>query len=107
MIELGHAAKRIGVETIVGFSGSPHWHMIAGFPPVVADDINAGFRQFVSCWSPVIDEYERLGVRFALEVHPGQVAFDYWTTKRTLDEMKSPTRLWHQFRPRSSLLAVY
>ena len=27
----------------------------------------------------------KLGVRFALEVHPSEIAYDYWTTKRTLD----------------------
>ena len=87
MIELGHAAKNAGIRTIVGFSGSPHWHMIAGFPPVKAGDIEAGFREFVDRWVPIIDEYEKLGVRFALEVHPGQIAFDYWSTEQTLSAM--------------------
>lgn len=87
MIELAHAAARVGVPTVVGFSGSPHWHGIAGFPPVSAADVDAGFREFADRWNPIIDAFEAADVRFALEVHPGQVAFDYWSTKQTLDAL--------------------
>ena len=29
--------------------------------------------------------FDECGVRFALEVHPSEIAYDYWTTQRTLE----------------------
>ena len=34
MIRLGEAAKMLGVDTVVGFTGSPIWHMLYAFPPI-------------------------------------------------------------------------
>ena len=31
--------------------------------------------------------YDECGVKLALEVHPTEIAFDYWSTKRLMDEL--------------------
>lgn len=80
-------AALLEVPVVSGFSGSPIWHMIAGWPPITPADIDGGYELFAEQWSPIIDVFEAEGVRFALEVHPSEIAFDYWTTKRTLDVM--------------------
>ncbi|MFE9252231.1 sugar phosphate isomerase/epimerase family protein [Streptomyces sp. NPDC007088] len=85
MTALPAAAARLGADTVVGFTGSPVWHMFMLFPPVEQDDIDAGYREFASRLHPVLDAFDAAGVRFALEVHPTEVAYDYWTTARTLD----------------------
>jgi len=36
-------------------------------------------------WNPILDVFDECGVRFALEVHPTEIAFDPITTKRALD----------------------
>jgi sugar phosphate isomerase/epimerase len=78
-------AARLGVDTVVGFTGSAIWKYVAMFPPVSRELIDAGYRDFVERWSPILDVFDEVGVRFAHEVHPSEIAYDYWTTQRTLE----------------------
>src|SRR5215218_5195062 len=79
------AAAAFGVDTVVGFTGSAIWHYVAMFPPVADDVIQAGYADFADRWNPIIDVFDEVGVRFAHEVHPSEIAYDYWTTVATLD----------------------
>ena len=47
--------------------------------------VAAGYRDFAERWNPVLDVYDAEGVRFAHEVHPTEIAYDFWTTKRALE----------------------
>ncbi len=85
MKDTARAAARFGVKTVVGFTGSSIWITLAGFPPVPPDMIKAGYEDFAKRWNPIIDVFDEVGVRFAHEVHPSEIAYDYWTTKRTLE----------------------
>ena len=80
------AAARLGVGVVTGFTGSRIWRFVAMFPPVPSSRIDEGFADFAARWSPIIDVFEDVGVRFALEVHPSEIAYDYWTTERALRE---------------------
>ncbi|MEV5750473.1 sugar phosphate isomerase/epimerase family protein [Actinoallomurus sp. NPDC052308] len=79
------AAARLGVRTVVGFTGSSIWHTVAMFPPVPAEMVERGFADFAERWNPILDVFDEVGVRYAHEVHPGEIAYDYWTTVRALD----------------------
>jgi sugar phosphate isomerase/epimerase len=79
------AAAELGVDTVVGFTGSAIWKYVAMFPPVGQDVVDAGYRDFADRWNPILDVFDEVGVRFAHEVHPSEIAYDYWTTKRTLE----------------------
>ncbi|WP_017538814.1 sugar phosphate isomerase/epimerase family protein [Nocardiopsis halophila] len=79
------AAARLGVDTVVGFTGSPIWKYVAMFPPVGADVIEAGYAEFAERWNPILDVFDEVGVRFAHEVHPSEIAYDHWTTERALE----------------------
>src|SRR5581483_5549088 len=79
------AAAKFGVKVVNGFTGSPIWHVVAMFPPVPPEMIENGYKEFADRWNPIIDVFDQVGVRFALEVHPGEIAYDFWTTKRTLE----------------------
>jgi sugar phosphate isomerase/epimerase len=86
--ELKHTARlaqRLGVDTVVGFTGSSIWPYVAMFPPVPESRIQAGFEDFADRWNPILDVFDECGVRFAHEVHPGEIAYDYWSTVRTLE----------------------
>ncbi|MPY79536.1 MAG: TIM barrel protein [Actinophytocola sp.] len=86
--EMKHTARvaaALGVRTVVGFTGSAIWKYVAMFPPVPAELVEAGYKDFADRWHPIMDVFEAEGVRFALEVHPSEIAYDYWTTVRTLD----------------------
>jgi sugar phosphate isomerase/epimerase len=82
------AARRLGVETVVGFTGSSIWQYLAMFPPVSEAVIEAGFDDFASRWNPILDVFDSEGVRFAHEVHPGEIAYDYWTSVRSLEAIE-------------------
>ncbi|WP_105032476.1 sugar phosphate isomerase/epimerase family protein [Arthrobacter ruber] len=78
-------AKKLGVDTVVGFTGSSIWQYVAMFPPVPASVIDAGYQDFADRWNPILDVFDECGVRFAHEVHPSEIAYDYWSTQRTLE----------------------
>jgi sugar phosphate isomerase/epimerase len=84
LIETGNVAKRMGIKTVVGFTGSPIWHLMYSFPAVPPEMIQKGYEDFARRFLPVLDEYAKLGIRFALEVHPTEIAFDIHTAHLTL-----------------------
>ncbi|MGH7920300.1 MAG: sugar phosphate isomerase/epimerase family protein, partial [Candidatus Dormibacteraceae bacterium] len=56
----------------------------AMFPPVSDDVIQEGYADFARRWNPILDVFDEVGVRFAHEVHPSEIAYDFWTTERAL-----------------------
>ena len=84
MADTARAAARLGVGVVNGFTGSPIWHLLYSFPPVPPEWIEDGLREFASAWGPVLDVFQEEGVRFALEVHPTEIAFDIVTTERAV-----------------------
>jgi sugar phosphate isomerase/epimerase len=78
-------AAALGVKTVTGFTGSSIWKAVAMFPPASDEWIAAGYRDFADRFHPILDVFEEVGVRFALEVHPSEIAYDYWTAKATLE----------------------
>ena len=78
-------ARRMGVDTVVGFTGSAIWKYVAMFPPVPDGLLDAGYEDFAARWNPILDVFDGEGVRFALEVHPSEIAYDYHSAVRALD----------------------
>lgn len=85
LILTGKAAKALGIDTVVGFTGSSIWHLLYSFPPVTDKMIEEGYKDFARRFKPILDEYSKLGVRFALEVHPTEIAFDTFSARRALE----------------------
>ncbi|MTE23014.1 sugar phosphate isomerase/epimerase [Microbacterium sp. ZXX196] len=85
MQRAARVARKLGVDTIVGFTGSSIWKYVAMFPPVGQDVIDAGYEDFAARWKPILDVFDAEGVRFAHEVHPSEIAYDHWTTVRALE----------------------
>ncbi|MDR1623489.1 MAG: sugar phosphate isomerase/epimerase [Tannerellaceae bacterium] len=99
LIRTAHAAKALGVNTVVGFTGSSIWQYLYSFPPVPADRIEEGFRDFARRFTPILDEYQKLGVRYALEVHPTEIAFDTVTARRALDALDNHPAFGFNYDP--------
>ena len=100
------AAAAFGVKQVNGFTGSSIWHMLYSFPPNNFDDIEAGYADFATRWNPILDVFDDVGVRFGLEVHPTEIAYDVPTTEKTLAAIShrpafginfDPSHLIHQF----------
>lgn len=106
MIDTGKAAKLFGVNVVNGFTGSSVWAKLYFFPPTNQDDINKGYVDFAQRWTPILDSYQADGIKFGLEVHPTEIAYDIITFQRAIDAVNGhpafganfdPSHLIHQF----------
>lgn len=93
------AAKNLGVKVVNGFTGSSIWHMFYSFPPATEDMIEAGFSHFAKMWNPILDVFDECGVKFALEVHPTEIAFDIVTARRALKAVGNREAFGFNFDP--------
>ncbi len=93
------AAQQLGVEVVNGFTGSGIWHMLYGFPPVAEATIEQGFADFADAWNPILDVFGECGVRFALEVHPTEIAFDIYTAEQALEALGHRDEFGFNFDP--------
>jgi sugar phosphate isomerase/epimerase len=84
MMDTARAAAAFGVTIVNGFTGSSIWSQLYSFPPNDFATIEAGYEDFAERWGPIIDVFDQEGVRFGLEVHPTEIAYDFVTTRRTL-----------------------
>jgi len=78
------AAKKFGVKVVNGFTGSPVWHLLYFFPPTTDAMIDRGFEEFAARWKPILDVFEQEGMKYALECHPAEIAYDILTAERAL-----------------------
>ena len=85
MKNTARAAARLGVKVVPGFTGSSIWHLLYSFPPVPPAMIEAGYRDFAARFKPILDVFQKEGVKFALEVHPTEIAFDLSSAARAVE----------------------
>ncbi len=99
MKDSARAAKNLGLKVVNGFTGSSIWHMLYGFPPASPEMIEAGFARFAELWNPILDVFDECGVKFALEVHPTEIAFDLYTAKRAVEAIGKREAFGFNFDP--------
>jgi sugar phosphate isomerase/epimerase len=99
MIKTAEAAARLGVPVVNGFTGSPIWHLIYSFPPVSQPMIDDGFNEFATRWTPILDRFKALGIKFGLEVHPTEIAFDIASAQRALKAVNNHPAFGFNFDP--------
>ncbi len=106
IIDTASAAELFSVDIVNGFTGSNVWAKLYFFPPTSQDDIDAGYVDFADRWTPIMDAFAEHGVRFGLEVHPTEIAYDIHTARRALEAIDNhpsfgfnfdPSHLVHQF----------
>ncbi len=93
------AARRLGVGVVNGFTGSSIWPLLYSFPPVAPETIDAGYALFAERFSPILDVFGDCGVRFALEVHPTEIAFDLVSAERALAAIDRREEFGFNFDP--------
>jgi sugar phosphate isomerase/epimerase len=106
LADTARAAAAFGVTQVNGFTGSPIWHLLYSFPPNDFDEIERGYTEVAERFAPILDVFEREGVRFGLEVHPTEIAYDFVTTGKLLAALGrresfginlDPSHFAHQF----------
>ena len=92
-------AEKFGVKIITGFTGSPIWRYLYSFPQTTEQMVEDGFDEIVRLWTPILDEFKKHGVVFALEVNPSEIAFDYYSTKKLLEKFADRPEFGLNFDP--------
>jgi sugar phosphate isomerase/epimerase len=100
------AARLMDVDVITAFTGSSIWRKLYFWPPTPDEMIDAGYRDFAGRFTPIFDTFLQHGVKFALEVHPTEIAYDTHTMQKALEAVSyhpafgvnfDPSHLVHQF----------
>ena len=99
MKNTARAAQKLGVEIVNGFTGSSIWHLLYSFPPTPPEDIAAGFDLLAEVWNPILDVFQECGVKFGLEVHPTEIAFDLYSAERALEVLDHREEFGFNFDP--------
>lgn len=99
MMDTAKAAKKFGVDVVNGFTGSAVWKNLYFFPPTTQDDINKGYQDFAARWKPIMDVFQENGIKFGLEVHPTEIAYDIITSHRALEALDQHPAFGFNFDP--------
>jgi sugar phosphate isomerase/epimerase len=99
IIKTGETARRLGLKIVNGFTGSPIWHLLYSFPPVSREMIDKGYADFAKRWKPILDAYQKMGLKFGLEVHPTEIAFDIASAERTLKALDNHPAFGFNYDP--------
>ena len=99
MKQTARAAAAFGVPVVNGFTGSSIWGKFYFFPPTPVNVIEEGFNDFKERWLPILDEFEKNEVKFALEVHPAEIAYDIETAHRALEAVNYHPAFGFNFDP--------
>lgn len=97
--QTARAAQRMGVEVVNGFTGSSIWHLLYSFPPTPESMIDEGFNLLAERFNPILDVFGECGVKFALEVHPTEIAFDIYSAERALEVLGHREEFGFNFDP--------
>ncbi|MSR32887.1 MAG: sugar phosphate isomerase/epimerase [Gemmataceae bacterium] len=93
------AAQQMAMSVVSGFTGSPIWHRLTGYPYPTQEELDEAFKLLAEKWHPLLDKFQEAGVKFALEVHAGQMAFDISTAERTLAALDHREDIGFTFDP--------
>ena len=99
MKQTARAAATFGVPVVNGFTGSSIWGKFYFFPPTSESMVEEGFADFRERWMPILDEFEKNEVKFALEVHPAEIAYDIVTAQRALEAIEFHPAFGFNFDP--------
>jgi sugar phosphate isomerase/epimerase len=99
MKDTARAAQKLGVKVVNGFTGSSIWHLLYSFPPVSDAMISDGFKLLAERWNPILDVFRECGVKFGLEVHPTEIAFDLYSAERALKALDFRPEFGFNFDP--------
>jgi sugar phosphate isomerase/epimerase len=103
LVKTAELARRLGVSVVNGFTGCEDYSR--WFPWPLEDGyerMGGGFRDAVL---PVLDQFAERGVRFAIECHPRQFAYNLETARLALSLVDGHPALGFNLDPANLLLA--
>ena len=92
-------ASELEVTCVAGFVGSHVWGHWYNHDPAMVELYEAGWDLFAERWNPILDVYREQGVRFGLEVHPVQIAYNLETAVRAVEVLGGRPEFGFNFDP--------
>jgi sugar phosphate isomerase/epimerase len=92
-------ANALEVPCVAGFVGTDVWGHWYAHDASMVEIYEEGWELFAERWDPILDVYGAAGVRFALEVHPVQIAYNIETSKRALEALGHRNEFGFNFDP--------
>jgi sugar phosphate isomerase/epimerase len=99
MKNTARAAAKFGVKVVPGFTGSSIWPFLYSFPANPPDLVAKGYQFFAESWHPILDVFDEVEVRFALEAHPTEIAFDIATAEMAVQAIGGRKAFGFNFDP--------
>jgi sugar phosphate isomerase/epimerase len=99
MIKAAQAAAMLDVPVVAGFTGSPVWDKWYIYPNTNLEAYERGWQLLAERWNPILDAFRDAGVRFALEVHPTEIAYNIETAERALAVLGERPEFGFNFDP--------
>ena len=99
MKQIAGIAADMDCYVVTGFMGSPIWKFWYSFPPTSEEMVEDGFKRIRELWDPILDEFKKKKVKFALEVHPTEIAFDFYSAEKLLEVFDYREELGFNFDP--------
>lgn len=99
MMKVPTAAKNLGISNVQCFLGSPIWKMLYAYPKRDMAMIDNGYDIIAQRWMPILDEFKRCNIKFAFETHPTEIAYDYYSLKRLIEEFDNHEAFALNFDP--------
>ncbi len=99
VLATARAAQKLGAAVLSGFTGSPIWSYVAGYPAPSPALVADALRDFAQKFHPILDACQECGLRYAFEVHPGQLAFDLYSAEMVLDALDGRPEFGFTFDP--------
>jgi len=94
------ALKKELTRTVInGFTGSSIWHLVYSFPPVLPNQLEDGYKDFAQRWNPILDVFDEHNVKFALEVHPTEIAFDIVSAHKAISALNGRKTFGFNYDP--------
>ena len=103
LVQTAELARRLGLDTVLGFTGCEDYSR--WFPWPLEDGYERMGPPFRERMLPLLDEFERRGVRFAHECHPRQLAYNTETALWTLELLDHHPAYGFNLDPANLLLA--
>jgi len=93
------AAAEMEIPVVAGLIGSHVWDKWYIFPPANEKMYEEGVQLFAERWNGILDELKKLGVKWALEVHPTGIAYNIETAQMALAALGNRPELGFNFDP--------
>ena len=103
LIKTAELANALEVSTVCGFVGCEDYSR--WFPWPLEDGFSQMGASFVERFSPILDAYQRYGVRFGQECHPRQLAYNLETAQWLLSLLEHHPAFGFNLDPANLVLA--